>query len=129
MGDWKTRRYQVAEVETVDELAERLCGKNAPSSWCGCTGWSVRAAPGMLALNISFSGDSLQEYAILREVERGDWRQVESFTTSWMTPERFAAAFRKAAAGTYDHEPWARRRLPPLTTETPDEHGRCWLCM
>ena len=65
------RTFHVGVVATPEELAEKLTG----STWTLCTGFEL---DGVLFLNDSFSEDSAQEYAVIK-----DGHQVESITFSW----------------------------------------------
>ena len=73
----RSRRFSVANASAT-ELATKL----KESTWTLCTGWRCGR---FLWLNDSFSEDSAQEYAVIRE---SDMFQVESITVSWCTRER-----------------------------------------
>jgi hypothetical protein len=72
------RTFQLAEDLTdIAALADTL----TQHTWTLCTGFRLTvdpAAPPLLFLNDSFSEDSAQEYAVIR-----DGRQIESITFSW----------------------------------------------
>jgi len=67
------RRFGVYEVASVGELVENF----TQHTWTLCTAFSLE---NLLFLNDSFSEDSAQEYAVVR-----DGRQIESLTVSWMS--------------------------------------------
>ena len=67
------RRFGVYEVASVGELVENF----TQHTWALCTAFSLE---NLLFLNDSFSEDSAQEYAVVR-----DGRQIESLTVSWMS--------------------------------------------
>lgn len=83
----KRRRYDVKKVETVDELAEEV----TRCTWTCCTGFELK---GYLFLNDSFTEDSGQEYAVVK-----DGRQVESITFSWCDRDQAARHIRDVLAG------------------------------
>jgi len=66
----------VAPIEDLDVLVDKL----KEYSWTLCTGFQYQS---LLLLNDSFSEDSLQEYAVVR-----NGVQIESLTVSWYNPER-----------------------------------------
>lgn len=110
----KQRRFQITDVLTDDELAEKL----REHTWTLCTGFRFGAS---LWLNDSFSEDSAQEYAVVREA---DGAQLETITVSWCTAEalrtyaaRFAASTAVPSLGVL-----ARVDLPPHPV------GTCYLC-
>lgn len=67
------RRFNVVRIRSVEELAEQV----TRYTWTLCTGFEL---DGYLFLNDSFTEDSAQEYAVVK-----DGRQVESITFSWCT--------------------------------------------
>ncbi len=100
----KTRRYSIAAVATLEELAEKL----AEYSWTLCTGF---LSEGLLVVNDAFSPDGAQEFAVfrcpfsleeLRAESTPELDQIESLTCSWMKPaeiaENLAALAGKAPA-------------------------------
>jgi hypothetical protein len=72
------RRWTVAEVATVEELAEKL----TEHTWCVCNGWKVHGHEDVVFLNDATGGDGAQEYAVCRR-EGQSWFQIESITFSW----------------------------------------------
>jgi hypothetical protein len=85
------RTYHVGDVESIEDLAERVTG----TTWTLCTGFRLRTkSQELLFLNDSTSEDCAQEYAVFA----GD-RQVESITSGWCTPERAAELVRQVLAG------------------------------
>ena len=89
----------------------------------------VNAAPigaGYLFANDATCEDGAQEYAALKPA--GDhYVQIESLTFSWMTQERALNIIRRVLAGEFDHERYDT--IDGRRFQTPEEHGRCHLCM
>lgn len=81
------RCFNVAKASSVDELAEQI----TQSTWALCTGFEL---DGYLFLNDSFTEDSAQEYAVVK-----DCHQVESITFGWCSRERAAEHIRAVLAG------------------------------
>ena len=108
------RVFQVRSYEDLDALVADLyrC-----SSWTGCTGFLWN---GLLFLNDSTGPDGAQEYAVVRE---RDMLQVESFTVSWMKPERFKELAQEVAKPAWPHT----YRVVSNRIEDPVGH-RCGLC-
>lgn len=86
----KRRRFQIADVLTEDELAVTL----RAHTWTLCTGFRFGAS---LWLNDSFSEDSVQEYAVVREA---DGAQLETITVSWCSAEELRTHASRLAVGT-----------------------------
>lgn len=87
----KRRRFRVTEIESVDDLCEKL----TQHTWTLCTGFRLRdEGQTLLFLNDSTSEDGAQEYAVFI----GD-RQVESITFGWCTLERAGELLRAVLAG------------------------------
>lgn len=105
------RRFRVADVATVENLAEKLTGH----TWCGCTGFRLE---GIVFLNDSFSEDGASEWAVFR-----DGRQVESITFGWCDRAQAEHHIRAMLTGG-GVEPFAD--LPRI--QTPQEHGTCPCC-
>lgn len=77
-----TRRFQIADVASVEELAKKL----HEHTWTLCTAFRV----GDLVLaNDSTSPDGAQEYAVFRPLKdsAGHYKQIESLTVSWFESE------------------------------------------
>jgi hypothetical protein len=72
------RRWTVAEVATVEELAAKL----TEMTWCVCNGFVVHGHEDVVFLNDATGGDGAQEYAVCRR-EGQSWYQIESITFSW----------------------------------------------
>ena len=53
--------------------------------------------------------------------------QVESITMSWCTYDKALEYIQETLRGEYDHAAFAREVNPAI--ETPEQHGRCHLCM
>jgi hypothetical protein len=76
-------------VETdLDTFAKQVTTRD----WTVCTAWKVGD---YVFVNDASSGDGAQEYAVLIEDEDGQWFQVESWTCSWMTPDRVRELYAK----------------------------------
>ncbi|MCH7549139.1 MAG: hypothetical protein IH969_06345 [Candidatus Krumholzibacteriota bacterium] len=103
------RRYNVAKVKDVEELAEMLTA----TTWTLCTGFGVE---GYFVLNDSFTEDSAQEYAVIK-----DGRQVESITFSWCSQKQAAQAIRHVLAGNVVD-------TGPITPRVDHPKGTCPLC-
>ena len=102
------RKYDVREVSSPDELADELIR----TTWCLCTGFSLE---GYLFLNDSFTEDSAQEYAVVR-----DGSQVESITVSWCNRATLLRHIHEVLAGDHVNMGPANPRL---------DHGKsCRLC-
>ncbi len=85
------RRFHIADVESVDDLCEKL----TKHTWTLCTGFRLRAeGQTLLFLNDSTSEDGAQEYAVFA----GEC-QVESITFGWCTPERAGELVRQVLDG------------------------------
>ena len=108
------RKYNVDRVDSAAELAEKL----KQCTWCLCTGFELE---GYLFLNDSFTEDSAQEYAVIR-----DGRQLESITFSWCTPEDALAHIKAVLDGRYDDVDYAYDVEPKI--EPAAEHEPCPLC-
>lgn len=117
------RRWNVGNVATAEELAEKLSGDN--HTWTLCTGFRHG---GFLFLNDSFSEDGAAEWAVVRE---SDLRQVESITFGWCTEAEALRYIRGVLAGeACDWFKESRVRLEQVTTH-PDESFNwksCRLC-
>jgi hypothetical protein len=105
------RIYQVADVDSAEELTERLTAH----SWTLCTAFRLGD---VVYANDSFGEDSLQEYAAIR-----DGRQIESITVSWTSEERLEAILEELARGGGIDMGSCMPRL-----EEADDYGRCWHC-
>lgn len=118
----KHRRYTVAVVATVDELAEKLVNH----TWCGCNGWQVQGTP-YLFLNDSFDGGT-QEYAVVRCNDDGTMFQLESITFGWIDDvEKAKKYIENCLSGAADD---VMGRMPvTVVIEDPKQHGRCHCCM
>lgn len=92
----RNRRYCITPKGTVHALALAL----AKGNWTMCTGFSVEGGR-LVALNDSFTPDSIQEFAILLRGTDGGYRQVESLTCSWMKSPGIERLLRDLLDGTY----------------------------
>jgi len=81
------RRFLVDRVSSAEQLAQKLCS----ITWTLCTGFEL---DGLLFLNDSFSEDSAQEYAVVR-----NGKQIESITFSWCSFESAVKHIRVLLAG------------------------------
>lgn len=71
------REWFVAQYDDVSEVADRLTS----STWTLCSGFQIGD---VLLLNDSFSEDGGQEYAVIRALPDGTFKQIESVTVSWL---------------------------------------------
>ena len=114
------RTWQVSDVATADELADKL----TDYTWTGCTAWRLQ---GVLFLNDSFSEDGAQEYAVIR-----DGIQIDSITFSWCTRDEAFDHIRgivETPAAEYPTWPAPDRVTPRLDEPGPFATHRCSLCM
>ena len=111
------RTFGVGDVETIEELAERL----TETTWALCTGFRFR---GLLFLNDSFTESSAQEYAVIRE---SDMCQLESITFSWCDKEKAIDVIRFRDQGdTYPRPPRSpSQRRPPWPRGPDHPEDRC----
>ena len=99
------RRYNVAKVDTVADLAEKL----KATTWTLYSGFRHE---GYLFLNDSFSEDSAQDYAVIK-----GGRQIESITFSWCSREEAEQAIQDVLSGnTVDTGPVSPRLDHPEAT-------------
>lgn len=87
----------VADTEKNNEVVQKLTSL----TWTLCTAFET--AGGTLWANDSITEDSLQEFGVLRR-DGTEWRQVESFTISWCTPEKLRGFIEQADAGGFDED-------------------------
>jgi hypothetical protein len=104
------RVFRVTAIDDIDELAEKLTA----STWTGCTAFRIRD---IVLANDSFSADSAQEYAIVR-----DGRQIESITVSWCTKKTLARTLAQLIDGTYGSD------YGPALLRTDHPEGSCAHC-
>ncbi len=141
------RRWTVAEVATVEELAAKL----TEMTWCVCNGFTVHGHAEVVFLNDATGGDGAQEYAVCRR-EGQDWYQIESITFSWCSRGE-AERYIRVCLGLESAEPMADEAVvvarsvgdlaaallgegepPPIhrkvhpRIETREEHGRPQCC-
>jgi len=102
----------------VEKLAEDL----TEMTWCGCCGFELAK---FYLLNDSTSPDGAQEYAIVRKT---DLKQVESVTFGWMSEKETLEYLKSMADGSVELCDF-KFQLRPDQIQTPEEHGRCYLCM
>lgn len=115
----KQRMWSVAAAESVEWLATRL----TQYTWCGCNGFRLGK---YLFINDATCGDGAQEYAVLRP-EGDAYVQIESLTFSWMNEVQALEIIRRVLGGEFDC--CAYDRISCRRLQTPEEHGRCHLCM
>lgn len=117
---WHKRRiWQIFPAESAEWLAEAL----TQSTWCGCNGFSLG---GYLFVNDATSADGAQEYGVLRK--NGEhYLQIESVTFSWMTQARALDLIHRVLRGEYDT--YCYGHIESNHIQTPEQHGRCHLCM
>ncbi len=115
------RVWCVDEVQSAEELAQKLVSY----TWTLCTGFRYS---GYLFLNDSFSEDGAQEYGVVNE---RTGKQVDTITVSWCSYEKLLQLVNKIAAGELDGEfaDWNPKIDIKTQVQTPEEHGRCYLCM
>ena len=102
------RKYNVHAVASAEDLA----GELTRCTWCLCTGFSLE---GYLFLNDSFTEDSAQEYAVIK-----DGRQVESITFGWCDRHQALTHIQDVLAGKHVDTGLVDPRL---------DHGKeCLLC-
>ena len=105
------RTFHITEVYTAVDLAEKL----TDHTWTLCTGFRLGD---LLFLNDSFSEDTAQEYAVIR-----DNRQIETITFSWIKQERALELIQWLTDGiTYGME----EELTPIIDRS--SNNRCPLC-
>jgi len=110
----KIRRFQVGDVGSAEDLAEKL----VEHTWCSCNGFRLG---GYLFLNDSTSADGAQEYAVVRE---DGMIQIESVTFGWMKRPEALQTIREVLAGKYQQNyGWVGNKI-----ETPVQHGYCGAC-
>ncbi|HBJ80730.1 hypothetical protein [Pseudothermotoga sp.] len=107
----KERRWSVSEVESAEELAEKLTGY----VWTLCTGFRYK---GYLFLNDSFSENSAQEYGVIKE---STWTQIESITFSWCTKEKALGYIKDIVSGKYDSGLEWESGITPEQIETSEQ--------
>lgn len=117
----RNRRWSVVPATCPEMLAHDL----TEHTWCGCNGWELA---GYWFLNDATSADGAQEYGIVKIAgPRGKPVQIESITFSWCDYEKALRHVRAAIAGKFDASEF-RHEVAPVV-ETPEQHGRCHLCM
>lgn len=110
----RNRRWMVTDMVDATDLGEEL----TRVQWTLCTGFRCN---GLLWLNDSFSEDSIQEYAVVRE---SDMAQIESITVGWCDPVKVAdyqQQFERGVVG-----PWPMGNVNRWQIETPEEHSRVY---
>ena len=112
------RRHSVANVESPDELAEKLTAH----TWTLCTGFRLRHPNRtLLFLNDATHEDGAGEYAALLE----DGQQIESITFSWCTFDEALQRIQDLVAGGGLHE---LGRFD-LVLDEASNHKSCRHCM
>jgi hypothetical protein len=114
----KNRRFCVADVARAGDLVQKF--KGPVTTWTRCTGFRYR---GWLWLNDSISEDGAQEYAVVREDTMVQW---DSYTVSWSSTESLREFIDELDRGEGEGPFYGSitNRI-----ETPEQHGRCHLCM
>jgi len=114
-----SRRWGVHLIDDQEELASNL----AENDWTLCS--AFRTSKGTIWVNDSTSGGALQEYGVLRPLDGGGWRQVESITVSWCDLEKMRSYIEEADAGKWDGDGYGE-----VSSERLEEpHATCHLCM
>lgn len=117
----KNRRFAVSEVESIDDLVEKL----ANHSWCGCQGFRLKDT---YWLNDSTSGDGAQEFAVFIKITEDInlYAEIESITVSWCSPERLRELIEKMLDTSHEKTIYGNYTL---IIQTPQEHKSCYCCM
>jgi hypothetical protein len=112
------RIWSVIPAESAEWLAEQL----TQLTYCGCCGFRLGQ---YVFVNDATCADGTQEYAVLKPA--GDkYVQIESLTFSWMTRAKAIDLIRRILEGNFDDELYDTIDVSRL--QTPEEHGRCYLC-
>ena len=112
------RIWSIAPAESAEWLAEQL----TQFTWCGCNGFRLGD---YVFVNDATCADGAQEYGALKE-EGDQFVQIESLTFSWMTCEKALTVIHQVLAGKFDNERYGTVASSRL--QTPEQHGRCYLC-
>ena len=112
------RTWSVLPADNDEWLAEQV----TEHTFCGCCGFRLGQ---YLFVNDATCADGAQEYAVLK-ADGDHYAQIESLTFSWMTKPRALEIIRRVLAGKFDHEHYGK--IVPDRLQTPEEHGRCYLC-
>lgn len=112
------RRWCLHLVDAPETLAEKL---SEATQTC-CSAFQVPGTP-YYFVNDATGENGAQEYGIVKLV----YRQVESITFSWCSPEKALAYIERVLAGYYDNASYAFE-IEGLEIESPDVHGTCPLC-
>ncbi len=127
------RTWVVAPIESAEALADKLIGH----SWCNCQGWKLGD---YLFLNDQTSPDGAFEVAVVKPPAEpdGQWWQIESITFGWFTnnpfgktaTEKAVEVVQRLVSGSMDpgREEGVAWKCETCHVETPEEHGRCYLC-
>lgn len=111
----KNRCFSVAPVDSAEELANTL----TKFIWCGCNGFRLGD---LLFLNDSFSGDGVQEYAVIYQ-----GKEIESITFGWCTEQQALEIIqgleKQVANNSFNIYSDLENKI-----ESPQEHKRCHLC-
>lgn len=115
------RRWQIKDVETADELADKL----TEMTWTLCSGFRFG---GHLFLNDSLNEDGAQEYGIVREATG---EQIETVTFSWLgsDDESAAAAARRIIRDLTGHAYPAIAMIDVAARVEPALGHRCRWCL
>jgi hypothetical protein len=114
----QNRRFVVADIARAGDLVQKF--KGPIQTWTLCTGWRYK---GWLWLNDSLSENGAQEYAVVKEADMVQW---ESITVSWASEEFLRAVIQQLDFGRLEGPFYSH--ITNLI-ETPEQHGRCHLCM
>lgn len=119
----KSRHWCMSPVTTAEDLARML----TEQTWTLCSGFHVLRHEEYVFLNDATHEDGAGEFACCRKLGQDQYLQVESITFSWCDEATALRFVRSTLAGEYDRSDFAHPLT--LTVETPDQHGRCHLCM
>ncbi len=116
----KDRQWGVATMLDNDEIAEKL----SEYSYTRCT--AFKTAAGIVWANDSTNENAIQEYGVLQRDEgTGEWRQLESITTSWCSTETLRTFLDSADAGEFKDDNWGT----VADSQFKDDHQSCPHCM
>lgn len=119
----KTRRWVIAPVASIEELARMLTQR----TWTLCSGFYVEGHLDTIFLNDATHEDGAAEFGAARRLG-SEWIQVESITFSWIDERKAAEYVRSAIAGEFDANDFARKIDLGGRLDDPQTHGRCHLC-
>mgnify|MGYP003145510460 CR=1 FL=1 len=117
----KNRIWQIKDVDSAIELAADL----KAATWTRCSGWRFGDT---VWLNDSTCEDGLQEYAVLRDEDHGNYRQLESITVSWCETGQLVESSTQMADAPDEQFMSGTFGIHRLNVQAHAQHGRCPLC-